>query len=60
MDTQACDEIFTALVTILKARTVQGKPLSGNPYLVPEIRQGLEAVAKMRGILSYLNALDGL
>ena len=62
----AQEEVFVALVAILKARVVDGNPLIGNPYLIPVIQQGLKAVANMRGFQyqgpgrSYLDALEGL
>ena len=59
------DEVYNALVAILKARVVDGNPLTGNPYLIPVIQRGLQAVATARGrdngmVRSWLDALEGL
>lgn len=52
-------EAYRALESILWARVKMGKTFSGNPYLDPDIKRGLQAVAAIRGQADYLDALDG-
>ena len=51
-------EAYAALVGLLRARVLEGHPLTGNPYCVDEWIRALKAVAKVRGKGDWADALD--
>ena len=49
-------ELYMALCNLIEWAKGSRGPKTGNPYEIPEVKRGLEVIAKIQGIDNYLDA----